>query len=79
MFPSTIYFIVTIFLHPHPLSSALDGSLCDGHYGEEVLCLMRHLPHDLPHMSVIVIASVIRRPDTPFTTVPSHIDPGTDV
>ena len=43
MFPSTIYFIVTIFLHPHPLSSALDGSLCDGRYGEEVLCLMRHL------------------------------------
>ena len=31
------------------------------------------IPHDLPHMSVIAIASTIRRPDTPFTTVPSHI------
>ena len=36
-------------------------------------------PHDPPHMSIIVIASTIRRPDSPITTVPSHITPGTDV
>ena len=37
MFLFTINLIVTVFLHSLPLSSALDASLCDGHYGEEVL------------------------------------------